>query len=417
MIISTLLSYGLILTVLPAFLVILLGQTIIRTANGELRSTRGWSLFLLGAAIALALPFAIFASHLFENWGALLALLFLPALVGILALLAINWRSIVDLWRSDRILAGILLALLVILLALTTLGEPSFLPALLVGSLVVAAVWAGIQRVKGGYLLAAGAISIILLLADASGLASSPFIFNKPSLYVVYELSTVIVPFLALACAALLLRSALVFHSESTSLSPFRRTINLMLAGLILLSLAAAVFRNAVMVHATGRAFEDHLPLLTIMAAVIAGMFLALTSGQRSLYIGIAFTILCPTLLLVAYLAGWRLNPHAITVSRAGRIAQAIQEYHLETGVYPHDLDSLTPGYLPLLLGPLNGRGQRWCYQAGEDFYRLGSVFFQRYYNPDMYYKIEVHSGTGEPPQGSWECDEELQRMKDTGGL
>jgi hypothetical protein len=146
-------------------------------------------------------------------------------------------------------------------------------------------------------------------------------------------------------------------------------------------------------------------------------MFLALTSGKRSLYVGLFFTIFCPILFLGVYAAGWRLNPHAITVSRAGRIAQALREYYQETGTYPQGLDSLTPGYLPLLLGPLNGRGQRWCYQAGEDFYRLGSIFFQRYYNPDMYYKIDVHSGAGEPPQGPWMCDEELQRMKDTGGL
>lgn len=414
---STLLSFGLILTVLPAFLVILLGQSLIRTANGELRSTRRWSLFLLGAAVALSFPFALFANHLFENWGALLALLFLPALLGILALLAINWRSIVGLWRSDRTLAGILLALLVIQLALTTLGEPYFLPALLIGSLVVAAVWVGIQRIQGGYLLAAGVISIILLIADASGLASSPAIFNNPSFRMVYGLSTAIVPFLALTVAALLIHSALKVHPESDRLPWPGKLSLLLLAGLILLSLAAAVFRSAVMVHATGRGFEDHLPFLIIMAAVIAGMFLALTGVKPGLYVGLFFTIFCPILFLVVYAAGWRLNPHAITISRAGRIAQALREVHQETGSYPQDLDSLTPGYLPFLLGPLNGRGQRWCYQAGENYYRLGSVFFQRYYNPEMYYKIEVHSGAGEPPQGPWMCDEELQRMKDTGGL
>jgi hypothetical protein len=94
-----------------------------------------------------------------------------------------------------------------------------------------------------------------------------------------------------------------------------------------------------------------------------------------------------------------------------------LREYHQENGAYPDSLDGLTPGNLPVLLGPLNGRGQRWCYQGNGDSYWLAYVLYRRYWDPDQFYKIELLSTAGEPLEGPWMCDSELNRMKDTGGL
>jgi len=188
---------------------------------------------------------------------------------------------------------------------------------------------------------------------------------------------------------------------------------------LLLAGLFATILRYGVLVNATSHAFEDRLPFFGIASAVIAGLLLALTGERRSHLVGIAFTILVPALILFAYMLGWLVDAHAITARRSTRIAGAIQQYHQENGAYPQSLDDLTPQYLPFLVGPLNGRGTRWCYQGGADFYRLGYIFYQRYYDATFhpFSEIKVLGASGEAPDGAWMCDDELERMKLTGGF
>jgi len=148
------------------------------------------------------------------------------------------------------------------------------------------------------------------------------------------------------------------------------------------------------------------------------------TPKKKNRWSGAAFLLIAPTLIILAFGLGLRFDPHAITEARAIQIRQAIESYHQDTGAYPAELEDLSPNYLPLLLGPLTGRGQTWCYQSGTDYYRLGFVLFERYhqYEGDTpfwepYYEIRVPGSAGQPPAGTWACDTELERMKQYGGL
>jgi hypothetical protein len=70
--------------------------------------------------------------------------------------------------------------------------------------------------------------------------------------------------------------------------------------------------------------------------------------------------------------------------------------------------------------GPGGERGQVWCYQGGSDYYRLGYVFIQRYYEPTLFrpfVEIRVYSSAGQPPDSGWMCDDELLRGEATRGL
>ena len=89
--------------------------------------------------------------------------------------------------------------------------------------------------------------------------------------------------------------------------------------------------------------------------------------------------------------------------------------FQQDTGGYPEDLSELSPRYLPIIFGPLTGRGQVWCYQAGENYYRLGYAFYQRYYyqSPlDPFSEVKIYRQVGQPPPGPWMCDQELELIK-----
>jgi hypothetical protein len=134
--------------------------------------------------------------------------------------------------------------------------------------------------------------------------------------------------------------------------------------------------------------------------------------------------ILIPIVVASSYTIGLQLEPQAITVARANRLGQAIEDYYINVGEYPANLEDLTPSHLLFIFGPLTGRGQAWCYQSGPDFYRLGYIFFQRYYEyPDNtpfwepYYEIKIPHAAGQLPAGEWICNEELRLYRQHGGL
>ena len=188
--------------------------------------------------------------------------------------------------------------------------------------------------------------------------------------------------------------------------------------------MGAVTLRHGVLVRATSRAAEDHLPFAVLAVGVIAGFLLTLTASGKLRRVGIAFTILIPVVIAFSYTIGLQLEPQAITAARAYRLGQAIEDYFGETGEYPTHLRDLTPSHLLFISGPLTGRGQVWCYQSGPGYYRLGYIFFQRYYEyPDdtpfwePYYEIKVPHAAGQPPEGEWICDEELRLYKQHGGL
>ena len=116
--------------------------------------------------------------------------------------------------------------------------------------------------------------------------------------------------------------------------------------------MGAVTLRHGVLVRATSRAAEDHLPFAVIAAGVIAGLLLALTDSGKLRRAGIAFMILIPVVIAFSYTIGLQLDPQAITAARANQLGRAIEGYFWETGEYPTNLGDLTPSHLRFISGP-----------------------------------------------------------------
>ena len=409
-------TFFLLLTILPAMLLLWAGLWLIPWVDG-VQQNRRWILFLLIAAIIILIPMVVLAGRARYGGVGYLAIILWPVLEGVLALLAVQWRSVYRLWRVEKVLLSILLIVLVALIALTALGEPSYLLAILVPPLFLAGVWIMGGRLGLGGLLASSMLVLALQISQAVGLLGGRLYGVPEWLKIVNGLAGMLMVVFALLLAAILIYRAL---DENRPVDKIRRIIYLSLSVFLLLGLAATVVRHGVMVKATAHAAEDHMPFGQVALAVILGMVLTALLVGRSRWIGLAFAILVPVLIVVSYAAGTLFEPQAVTVARAERIEGAVELYHQETGAYPASLADLTPGYMPYILGPLTGRGQVWCYQGGPDYYRLGYVFIQRYYEPTLFkpfVEIRVYSSAGQPPDTGWMCDDELLRGEATGGL
>ena len=413
-------SFAMLLATIPSIVVLAAGQWYI-TKKGDADRRRTWVLIWLVCAILLAIPFALFSATFFTTAPGLILFLVIPALVGLQALLLVHWREVYSLWREQKTLVSILVITLVLVLASTALGDP-WLTVILVGpTLALTAVWAIGTRLGMGSLAVIGVLIALILILDALGILGSHFFYTQTWLRAAYTLTSGLGSLLAVIVAALCLKRYL---EEPPSGARQKSALYLILAIVLVLCVGAVTLRHGVLVRATSRAAEDHLPFAALAAGVIAGLLLALTTSGKIRRAGIAFMILVPLVIAFSYSVGLQFEPQAITTARADRLGLAIERYFQETGEYPSNLGDLTPSYLLFISGPLTGRGQMWCYQSGSGYYRLGYIYFQRYYEyPDdtpfwePYYEIKVPNAAGQPPSGEWVCDQELQRYKQHGGL
>jgi len=218
-------------------------------------------------------------------------------------------------------------------------------------------------------LVVGGILLVVFLTLDALGIAGDPFIYTLPRLMVIYLIASSFTPLIALLYAGLLVNLAL---NSPLSRGRRRKAFYTALAAWLVLGVGAVILRHGILVKTTSRAPEDHFPIIGVFLALFIGIIMLQTHKKKNRWSGAAFLLIAPTLIILAFGLGLRFDPHAITEARAIQIRQAIESYHQDTGAYPAELEDLSPNYLPLLLGPLTGRGQTWCYQSGTDYYQLG---------------------------------------------
>ena len=410
------LTYLSLIVIVPAGVILLIGGYYSGRAL-QANQTRLWVFVLLGATILLLVPIVLAAEQITTSMLGLVLFGLIPALEGLLALTLLQWRVIYAQWLQDKALISILLGVLLLLVIGTARGEQYYPIALLVPALILALAWTFLARFKLGLVIGLSTLTIIFQILVASGVIGGRPVFDPEALRVVYMLMIA-----AWSLLSLMLPAFLIYRGWTIRDTPEKRQafVCYVLAALLVLGGAAIVFRNGVMINATARAVEDHLPFGEILVSVLVGMVLIVLLKGNGKIIGWVYLISVPVIIVVAYSAGWLVQPQAITEARAERIRQAVEAYQQQTGAYPSELGDLTPEYITFILGPLTGRSQVWCYQGDQSYYRLGYVFIQRYYQPTLfepYYAIKIHSSAGEIPSGSWMCDQELEQAHMTGGL
>jgi len=253
--------------------------------------------------------------------------------------------------------------------------------------------------------------ALLVLLLMVCGWALNPYL--TPTSRPKWLYSTILIgslfawPIVAVSLAARLVYTGIAGDRPSNWPAV---AIRLAVAALLLLVVGNLIVTETVWVQA-----EDSLsviPVLVFTTGVAAAMLMAWEArGWRKL----GALILALVVLFTASYApglGWRTSPTGLTEARAERIDRAIHRYYERQGRYPSKLADLRPFYLWRIPQPVIFRDQTWCYEGGDDYYRLGYVHQPAFGVPPEHISIRIHAARGEPPKPSWPCDEALEKAR-----
>lgn len=124
--------------------------------------------------------------------------------------------------------------------------------------------------------------------------------------------------------------------------------------------------------------------LLVFLVPIIWLLTANLTSGSLR-RVALLLVPIMPLLIVGFALPAGRVDFRHLTATRAERISRAVENYHAREGEYPEKLSQLVPRDAVLLPAPVIIFGQRWCYEAGAEFYRLGYVDRQHWSDPNLF--------------------------------
>jgi len=410
----------------PATLIVLAGIYVrARQADGKL--ARRWLLFLFCVSVLLYGIQLLILRREAYRLGALLQ----PALVGTLVALLVHLGTTCELWSRKTIWITLPATLAIVALMVYWWIETD--PLLPIISAVTALAWqawewrgrpfdgaqdrpfdpstplrTGSAQDRRRW-LAYLALLLLLLMVCAGYLIPISWLMNRPKwLYGSILIGNLFVwPIVAVVLVARLVYASLASDRPSNWTAT---VIRLAVAVLLLLVTGHLIVTETVWVQA-----EDSLsviPGVVFMVATAAAMLLAwaVTGWQRLAALGFALLVM----LTASYASalGWRMSPTGLTEVRTEKIERAIQRYYERNGQYPPKLAALTPFYLCRIPQPMIFRDQTWCYEGGDDYYRLGYVHQPTFGVPPAYISIRIHAAVGEPPESSWPCDDELEKAK-----
>jgi hypothetical protein len=146
--------------------------------------------------------------------------------------------------------------------------------------------------------------------------------------------------------------------------------------------------------------------VVPVMAVLFSGILLSITLPGRTKLAGFLYSLLISALMIAVSARAQRVDFRQLTEERAGRTSQAIEAYYARKGSYPQDLRQLIPWYVLSLPRPVIIYGQEWCYDGGDDYYRLGYVYREHWSDPRL--TGQIYRTKGEVSHLDRMCEEEV---------
>ena len=405
--------------IIPALLVVLAGM-LIRYAGSDRTAGRRYVFFLLAAGVLLTVTVFVagqFWSEPVVRSAHRAAILLTPVLTGVLALILFHLKLLAQLSRGEKALA-VLLGLVIVTLLIGVWMQPlGILHAIVPGALLLAAVWA-LAGFSNALVVALSLAALVFLalfnaLVNANPDLRPPTWLRLPLVALLYTLPGLpVVSAAALISAGLKLlpRPRTAGQSEAAPASWFPAVWRLGLAALLLGALAYTTLWATIWDQTSDGGGGLWFSIVAGLVAIAAGMLMGVISSGWRRSAGLAFAVVVPLLIFGAFDYGtWDVSYHAITETRAARIQRAVERFHARDGRYPEELSELLPRDLLWIPGPVILQGQGWCYQGGQDHYRLGAFYREAFGAP---LSLRIYASAGSAPESGWACEEELTELK-----
>ncbi len=239
----------------------------------------------------------------------------------------------------------------------------------------------------------------------------------------ILSLTILFMPPAAVVVAALLFYSGLTLFDEWRNASqgrdnnsparhrPAGRTaaialvISLLLLGVMLYNLYWLMVWDS-----TTDALDFLWLIFPILAALFAGLLLAVALPRWTKLTGLAYALLIPALMIAVSVNAKSVDFRQLTQARAAQVSQAIESYYAREDRYPQDLHQLTPWDVLSLPGPVIIYGEDWCYDGGADYYRLGYVDREHWSSPN--FTGHLYKAKGQAPELHPFCSVEIAGLQ-----
>jgi len=230
-------------------------------------------------------------------------------------------------------------------------------------------------------------------------------------------------PFMALVIAALLLYSGLNFYKEWQNAGAVegvgsqaqRKHAGRAVVVVLVLStlLLARTLHNIYWLTIWDTTYDSigyYWLAIPILAVLFSSVVLTIILPGRTKLAGCLYLLLISALMISVSARAQRVDFRQLTEERAERASQAIESYYAREGRYPQDLRQLTPWYSLSLPRPVIIYGQDWCYDGGNDYYRLGYVYREHWSDPRLIGRI--YKTKGEAPDLYRMCEEKVVALQ-----
>lgn len=293
----------------------------------------------------------------------------------------------------------------------------SIFAALFLAGLIMAA-----RRLSARACLIAGILALALLFLPTAVLNTIFPIIISPTFIISALMAQLLMICMALIVVALLLHSGLSLIEDNRNAgaaggqaSGAERT-SASKAGWFVLALALILVAAILYTFYSFTVWDntdDPLGYIWLifpgMAILFATVMLLAALPGRAKPAAFLYLLLLPAMIVVSN-AAQRVDFRQLTAERAQRVDRAIDRYHQRNGRYPQELRQLTPWYALSLPGPVVIYGQAWCYQAGDDYYRLGYVNREHWSDPRLI--GQIYSAKGSIPDLAPMCQQEVTAIQ-----
>ena len=129
-----------------------------------------------------------------------------------------------------------------------------------------------------------------------------------------------------------------------------------------------------------------------LLGVLIASFILFIAPLGKTKLLGFSYLLLIPALIAISARAQ-RVDFRQLTEERAEYTIELIETYHANNGHYPEDLQELSTWHIFLIPDPVIIYGEKWCYEGGDDYYRLGYIYREHWSSPNLIGKTHKSQG------------------------
>jgi hypothetical protein len=151
--------------------------------------------------------------------------------------------------------------------------------------------------------------------------------------------------------------------------------------------------------------------IIPILAALVSCFILTITLLGSTKLAGFSYLLFVSALMVAVSASAQSVDFRQLTEERAERVTQAIESYYAQEGHYPQNLRQLIPWHTLSLSEPVIIDGQDWCYDGGQDYYRLGYVYREHWSDPRLI--GQIYTAKGDLPDLDRMCEEQVVAMQE----